>query len=184
MLARYHAALGLGMLVMAMTGCDSQGNALEAVAAAPREGSRLIVLPDSAISVQPGSVEEQLALYLASPDPAPRLFRFSGMEFQPWETKPNPATLRTMYAVQQILRAYPKTKVTIIGHTDNDGLAERNLALSRVRAERMAQLLVRGGIAARRVKTEGRGLEQPVADNGSAEGRARNRRIELLVTAK
>jgi outer membrane protein OmpA-like peptidoglycan-associated protein len=184
MIARHQAALGLGMLVMAVTACDSQGGALEAVAAAPQTDSRLIVLPDSAIAVRPGSVEEQLALYLASPAPAPRLFRFAGAEFQPWETKPNPATLRTMYAVQQILRAYPRVRVTIIGHTDNDGTPERNLALSRARAERMALLLVRGGIAARRVKAEGRGLEQPVADNATLEGRARNRRIELLVTTK
>jgi outer membrane protein OmpA-like peptidoglycan-associated protein len=170
-------------LLFAVAACDSGTGTSEAVAAQPTT-TRLIVLPDSAIAVPPGSVEEQLALFLASPAPAPRLFRFPGQEFQPWQTKPSPATLRTMYAVQQILRAYPKVKVTIIGHTDNDGTPEQNLALSRVRAERMMSLLVAGGIQQRRVAAIGRGLEEPIASNDTLQGRARNRRIDLLVTAK
>ncbi len=183
--SRIIAVTALAVLLVMQGGCDSSVTASEAEAAAPQtQAGKLILLPDSAIAVQPGSVEEQLALFLASPDPAPRLFRFPGNEFQPWQTRPNPATVRTMYAVQQILRAYPKARVTIVGHTDNDGAPERNLALSRARAERMKQLLSQGGIAPRRITTIGRGLAEPIADNATPEGRARNRRIELIVTAK
>jgi outer membrane protein OmpA-like peptidoglycan-associated protein len=177
--------LGAALAAAALLGGCHAAAADEAQAAMPQDGpGKLIVLPDSAIQVQPGSVEEQLALYLASPQPAPRLFRFTGTEFQPWSAKPNPATLRTMYSVQQILRAYPHAKVTLVGHTDNDGTPEQNLGLSRIRAERMAELLVRGGVAARRITVEGRGLAEPIADNATVDGRARNRRIDLIVTAK
>jgi OmpA-OmpF porin, OOP family len=178
--------LTIGLLAAAaatLAACHAQTDAAQA--ATPQAGpGKLIVLPDSAIQVQPGSVEEQLAQYLASPDPAPRLFRFSGTEFQPWSARPNPATLRTMYAVQQILRAYPKVKVTLAGHTDNDGTPEQNLSLSLERAERMQALLVAGGIAPRRITAVGRGLADPIASNGTADGRARNRRIDLIVTDK
>jgi outer membrane protein OmpA-like peptidoglycan-associated protein len=152
--------------------------------AQPSPTAHLIVLPDSAISVERGSTEEQLAAFLKSDRPAPYTFRFTGTEFEPWQSKPNPVTLRTMYAVAQILRAYPHAQVTLIGHTDNDGTPEQNLALSRERVERMAALLVRSGIEPRRIATEGRGLGQPVASNATLEGRAKNRRIELVVTAK
>jgi outer membrane protein OmpA-like peptidoglycan-associated protein len=148
------------------------------------ESGRLLLLPDSAIQVQPGSIEEQLATYLASSAPAPRLFRFGGPEYEPWQTRPTPETLRTMYAIQQILRAYPKVDVTLIGHTDNDGTPTQNRALSLARARQMQQLLVQGGVAARRITVVGKGLDAPIADNATPEGRARNRRIELVVTRK
>ncbi|WP_294393015.1 OmpA family protein [uncultured Sphingomonas sp.] len=179
------AALGLAALLTLASGCGSRATAGEAVAAAPTEGpGKLILLPDSAIAVHSGSVEEALALYLASDAPAPRRFRFADAEFQPWQARPNPATLRTVYAVQQILRAYPRVKVTVVGHTDTDGDAARNLALSRARAGRVATLLEQGGIARRRITAVGRGMAEPIADNAAPDGRARNRRIELIVTAK
>ena len=151
---------------------------------APSPTAHLIVLPDSAISVERGSSEEKLAAFLGSDKPAPQTFRFSGPEFEPWQSDPNPGTLRTMYSVAQILRAYPNSRVTLIGHTDNDGTPEQNLVLSRARVERMAELLSRSGIQPRRIATDGRGLSQPIADNGTLTGRAKNRRIELVVTAK
>jgi hypothetical protein len=150
----------------------------------PPPGSHLVLLPDSAISVLPGSIEEQLAAFLASKDPPPHLFRLTGPEFEPWQSRPNDDTLRSMYGIAQILRAYPHAAVTLVGHTDNDGTPEQNLALSRERVTQMAALLVRAGIQPRRIQTEGRGLSQPIADNRTLEGRARNRRIELIVTAK
>jgi len=150
----------------------------------PSPTAHLISLPDSAIFVERGSTEDQLAAFLASKDPAPRAFRFPGAEFEPWQTRPNEATLRTVYAVAQILRAYPHSEVTLIGHTDNVGTPAQNLKLSQARVDRMAQLLVHGGILQRRIKTIGHGMADPIADNRTDQGRARNRRVELVVTAK
>jgi outer membrane protein OmpA-like peptidoglycan-associated protein len=150
----------------------------------PSPTAHLIRLPDSAIFVERGSTEDQLAAFLASKEAPPRTFRFTGTEFEPWQSKPNEATLRTMYAVAQILRAYPHSAVQLIGHTDNDGTPAQNLKLSQQRVDRMAQLLIQGGIRARRITTIGHGLSDPIADNRTPEGRARNRRVELVVTAR
>jgi outer membrane protein OmpA-like peptidoglycan-associated protein len=150
----------------------------------PSPTAHLIQLPDSAIFVERGSTEDQLASFLASKDPPPRTFRFSGTEFEPWQSKPNEATLRTMYAIAQILRAYPHSEVQLIGHTDNVGTPAQNLKLSQERVDRMAQLLVHSGIQQRRIAVIGHGMSDPIADNRTEEGKARNRRIELVVTAK
>jgi outer membrane protein OmpA-like peptidoglycan-associated protein len=150
----------------------------------PSPTAHLIQLPDSAIFVERGSTEEALAAFLGSDAPAPRTFRFTGTEFEPWQSKPNETTLRTMYAVAQILRAYPKSQVTLVGHTDNIGSAQKNLRLSQDRVDRMAELLVHGGIQQRRITAIGHGMGDPIADNATLEGQARNRRIELVVTAK
>lgn len=150
----------------------------------PSPTAHLIQLPDSAIFVERGSTEEALAAFLASKDPAPRTFRFPGAEFEPWQSKPNDATLRTMYAIAQILRAYPHSEVTLIGHSDDIGPAERNLKLSQARVDRMAQLLIHAGIEPQRITLIGHGMRDPIADNRTDEGKARNRRIELVVTAK
>ena len=131
-----------------------------------------------------GSTEEALAAFLGSKDPAPRTFRFPGAEFEPWQANPNPPTLRTMYAIAQILRAYPHSEVTLIGHTDNVGTPEQNLRLSQERVNRMAQLLIHAGIQPGRITAIGHGMRDPIADNATDEGKARNRRIELVVTAK
>jgi len=150
----------------------------------PSPTAHLIQLPDSAIFVERGSTEDQLAAFLASKEPAPRTFRFNGTEFEPWQSKPNEATLRTMYAIAQILRAYPHSEVKLIGHTDNVGTPAQNLKLSQERVARMAQLLVHSGIQQRRITAIGHGMSDPIADNRTDEGKARNRRIELVVTAK
>jgi OOP family OmpA-OmpF porin len=89
-----------------------------------------------------------------------------------------------MYAVAQILRAYPHSEVTLIGHTDNVGQAAENLKLSQARVDRMAQLLVHGGVERRRITTIGHGMADPIADNRTEQGKALNRRVELIVTAK
>ncbi len=72
-------------------------------------------------------------------------------------------------------------KVEVIGHTDNTGAREANLALSLARAGAVRSYLAGKGIAAASIAVAGAGPDQPVADNTSAEGRARNRRIEFRV---
>lgn len=73
--------------------------------------------------------------------------------------------------------------VQIEGHTDNRGSANLNQVLSQKRAEAVRQALIEDGIDGSRMSAVGRGMDQPVADNGSAEGRSRNRRVEIIVSA-
>lgn len=72
----------------------------------------------------------------------------------------------------------PDTQVAVIGHTDNLGARARNLALSQARADTVKRYLVSKGVAAQLV-VAGVGPDRPLADNRTAEGRARNRRIEF-----
>jgi outer membrane protein OmpA-like peptidoglycan-associated protein len=74
--------------------------------------------------------------------------------------------------------------IQINGHTDNVGKAADNLKLSNGRAQSVVNYLIKNSIDAKRLSFHGFGAGQPVADNNTEEGRARNRRTELKVIAK
>jgi OOP family OmpA-OmpF porin len=71
--------------------------------------------------------------------------------------------------------------IIVVGHTDSTGNAAANQRLSVQRAEAVKAFLVKQGIERNRVYTEGKGASQPVADNRTAEGRSKNRRVEIEV---
>ena len=73
-------------------------------------------------------------------------------------------------------------KVDIVGHTDNTGKADVNQKLSEKRANAVKAYLTKKGVAADRLTAKGAGLEQPVADNNSSAGRAKNRRVEFKIS--
>jgi OOP family OmpA-OmpF porin len=82
------------------------------------------------------------------------------------------------------LKKYPAAKGTIAGHTDNVGSAAMNRKLSQRRAESVMNYLVKKfGIDPSRLTAKGYGMTQPVADNKTSEGRAKNRRIEAIFEA-
>ncbi len=70
--------------------------------------------------------------------------------------------------------------LTIVGHTDSVGAEDYNQGLSERRAQATADYLISQGVSANRISTKGMGESQPVADNGSRAGRAKNRRVEIL----
>ena len=79
------------------------------------------------------------------------------------------------------LKANPSLKIKITGHTDSDGNAAANMELSKKRAASVKKyLLANYGIDDARIQTDGKGASQPVADNGTATGKAKNRRVEFL----
>ena len=84
--------------------------------------------------------------------------------------------------VADVLQRYPKTRVEIVGHTDNRGTAASNETLSERRARAVADVLVRAGVDRARITTRGLGATRPVASNDSLEGRARNRRVEIVTS--
>ena len=83
----------------------------------------------------------------------------------------------------EVFNEYPDTDLLIVGHTDNVGSQSYNLPLSKNRAQSVQEYLVSKGIASSRLKSAGKGLEEPIADNSTAEGRAANRRVEIAITA-
>lgn len=75
----------------------------------------------------------------------------------------------------------PASTIKIVGHTDNIGIDERNQPRSEARAKALADKLIAAGIESSRIKTSGKGSKAPVASNDTAQGRADNRRIEVLI---
>lgn len=78
----------------------------------------------------------------------------------------------------------PDATITVEGHTDSQGAAGYNHDLSQQRADAVAAYLVSRGIARDRVTARGIGPDRPVANNGTVDGRAQNRRVEIIVTPK
>lgn len=78
----------------------------------------------------------------------------------------------------------PESKIVVEGHTDSQGGASYNQDLSQRRAQAVRDYLVTRGMASDRVTSEGFGLTRPIADNASPEGRANNRRVEIVVQPK
>jgi outer membrane protein OmpA-like peptidoglycan-associated protein len=77
-----------------------------------------------------------------------------------------------------------ESKIVVEGHTDSQGGASYNQDLSQRRAQSVRDYLVTRGMASDRVTSEGFGLTRPIADNASPEGRANNRRVEIVVQPK
>lgn len=94
-----------------------------------------------------------------------------------------PASTSELDKLFVLLRDNPGLKIQIGGHTDNVGKAEDNLVLSNNRAQAVVKYLVGKGIDGQRLSFKGFGATQPVADNGTEEGRARNRRTEVKVVS-
>lgn len=81
----------------------------------------------------------------------------------------------------ELLREYPKMKIEIQGHTDNQGSASYNQRLSEQRAKAVVDYLISHGIEAKRLGYKGYGKENPIADNSTEEGRATNRRVAFKI---
>jgi len=92
-----------------------------------------------------------------------------------------PAFLTTLDKVASILARYPKTTVTVIGHTDSVGSEAYNQELSERRARSVVSYLGDHGVAPARLSAVGRGETQPRASNDTEAGRQLNRRVEILV---
>lgn len=91
-----------------------------------------------------------------------------------------PGAQRSVAQLVQVLLQYPERRVLIEGFTDSVGSDEMNMDLSQRRAESFQRELMNGGVATDRIELRAWGEANPVADNASAAGRQRNRRIEVL----
>ena len=86
-----------------------------------------------------------------------------------------------LIAVANNLQAYPNSTVQVIGHTDSTGSAVHNQSLSVDRANSVTNVLSGAGVPASRLQAIGRGEDQPIASNLTDEGKAQNRRVEIVI---
>ncbi len=101
--------------------------------------------------------------------------------FAPGHASLEPAATRHLGKLVQFVQASPGKPVLIEGYTDSSGSAERNKALSQQRAESVRDALVAAGVKASRIQVSGHGEANPVASNDTASGRARNRRVVVIL---
>lgn len=83
-----------------------------------------------------------------------------------------------------VLTLMPELKLQIEGHTDSTGSPEYNLRLSQRRSFAVMEFLAGQGVETDRMRAEGFGMERPLADNATAEGRRQNRRVEIVITER
>ncbi|MEO1734404.1 MAG: OmpA family protein [Pseudomonadota bacterium] len=92
-----------------------------------------------------------------------------------------PSLQADLQRVAANLLNYPKSNIEVVGHTDNTGDATYNQGLSERRATAVTSVLINNGVPGTRVSTFGQGENNPVATNATPEGRALNRRVDILV---
>jgi outer membrane protein OmpA-like peptidoglycan-associated protein len=110
------------------------------------------------------------------------LLATSSIEFDSGSARLSASSKTLLDSLAQAVKACPG-KVQVDGHTDAIGQAAANQALSEARARSVVAALVARGIAADRLASAGYGKDKPLADNGTAEGRRKNRRIEFKASA-
>ncbi len=118
------------------------------------------------------------------PDQVPeKVKRFTGVvkgiEFDKGKDTIRPVSKAVLDNALVILNEYPTMRIEISGHTDSDGSVELNTELSKKRAEAVKEYFVSKGVDAKRIETRGAGPTEPIADNKTAAGKQKNRRIEF-----
>ena len=96
----------------------------------------------------------------------------------------SPSSYPELDRAVHLMKAVPSMEVEIAGYTDNVGAADYNTALSQKRANAVRDYLITHGVPKARITAHGYGMDSPIADNSTDEGRSENRRVEFVVTSK
>jgi outer membrane protein OmpA-like peptidoglycan-associated protein len=104
-----------------------------------------------------------------------------GIRFDTGKAEVKPESESALQEVAKLMAGDPQLKLLVVGHTDGIGSLESNMKLSQARADAVVKALsTKHGIAAARLKAQGAGPIAPIASNRTEEGRAKNRRVELV----
>ncbi len=107
----------------------------------------------------------------------------AGVYFDTNKSEVKGTSAETLNSLIGILNEYPDSDILIEGHTDSAGPEDYNMQLSKKRAQSVSQYLNSNGINASRLTTKWYGESQPKADNTTNEGKAKNRRVEMVIVA-
>lgn len=106
----------------------------------------------------------------------------SGVHFETEKYNINATSEVLLTKLANILKEYPDTDVLVVGHTDSSGSASYNMTLSEKRAYAVTNYFINNkGLSSGRFTTTWFGEDEPIADNGTAEGRAQNRRVNIAI---
>ena len=104
-----------------------------------------------------------------------------GVTFAVGSSAITPTFRSTLDNIAASMQQYPNSLIDVYGHTDSTGSDSFNMALSQRRAQAVADYLSSRGVSAARIRSQGFGETQPIADNGTDLGRAKNRRVEIKI---
>ncbi len=168
---------------------DSANTALAPLPTSPipttTSTEKVLTLTDNELTVKTGSFLD--LLYTTITDANADLSKplvFENVSFAKYKTDLTDSSKILLDDLVQVLKAYPSVLVKINGYTDSRGDASENKQLSRGRAASVKSYLSSNGIDSDRLTSEGLGQANPIADNESEAGRAKNRRIEVVVMKK
>ena len=105
----------------------------------------------------------------------------SGVYFDTNKYNINTASQTTLNKLTNVFKEYPDTNILVVGHTDSQGAEDYNMTLSKNRAYAVTNYLSQNGISSGRLTTNWFGESQPMHDNATAEGRAKNRRVNVAI---
>ncbi|GAA4246536.1 OmpA family protein [Winogradskyella damuponensis] len=105
----------------------------------------------------------------------------SGVYFDTEKYNINAKSQETLNKLASVFTEYPDTNILVVGHTDSSGNDAYNMTLSKNRAEAVTNYLTRKGLSSGRFTTHWFGEEQPMYDNTTAEGRSKNRRVNIAI---
>ncbi len=141
---------------------------------------RQSIAGDVAGALTPGYVVKNgLRVTAASQEAIDKILADRVIEFEPGSALLTDTGKLILDEMIEVLKKLDAKKFEVIGHTDNVGAPDRNLALSRSRAESVKTYLVANGIRPELISTSGMGADQPLVSNNTQDGRRRNRRIEF-----
>ncbi len=186
---------GIGAAVGAVAGAivgyqqDSSGGALRGALVGGAAGGALGAGVGYYMDKQQAEFEQQLASERAAhqieverlQNENLKITMNSEVSFDFNSSRLQPAFERSLEKVAGILNRYPRTRIKIIGHTDNVGSEVYNQQLSEKRARAVGFALEDRGVASSRISTVGRGESQPRTTNSTEAGRQLNRRVEMLI---
>jgi outer membrane protein OmpA-like peptidoglycan-associated protein len=179
-------ALGLGALWLMLHARRPVERVTAPTGSANRVAASVCTLPTN-LSLPANGVESRLLGFLQNFDAklAPTTwFTFDRLVFETGSDQLRPESQAQLNDVAAILKDCRTIRLKIAGYTDNVGPADTNLRLSRNRANAVMFELIRRGVSPDSLTAEGYGQEFPIADNTTAEGRAKNRRVAMLVTQR
>lgn len=167
-------ALAALALLSACAGQPANESAPQSVSKAPSAVSPLTQLREQLAALEP------MGLKLEESADALRVTMQGALAFASASSVVQASAQDALDRIATAMTAVPQSRLAVIGHTDSAGASHFNQSLSEARAKAVLDYLAGKGIDTGRMVAEGRGKDEPVADNATAKGRAANRRVELL----
>jgi outer membrane protein OmpA-like peptidoglycan-associated protein len=200
MIASAEAAAERGRLAAANAATDAanvvaRAAATEAATAAAAAATEAATAAAAATEVATGAerqnaaaaarndLRERLNAALPTRDsPRGLISEVGGVQFATGRAEANSAARESLSRLSGIVASYPGLRFSVEGHTDNVGSAATNNELSLRRATTVRDYLIGQGVAASAIDVAGHGFAMPLGDNSSVDGRARNRRVEIVIS--